>query len=555
MSRIKPGSRTVLTTTGSDGACCAAAVLLFDPTATVILTSLNTIHLTLQQLTFEEPRPGLVEVCGVGIGDNLAEVLERLTQLRTLGVTVRWYCGRGYLKQAQPALAAVCDTVFEKAESNTEVVARKLAIPPAGAPLKTMLELAREFANRTARTDKHSFWHDLIQAACEHYLSFGEDAPFRKVLRKLAGLAPCTPADEEEVKHFRSNGSQSRAVLGNSEAMKGLRKTLRKIAPMNESVLILGPSGSGKELVARALHEGSNRRDRVFVPINCAVLTEPSLANDRLFGHVKGAFTSADNAYKGAFLEANGGTLFLDEVAEIPLVVQTQLLRVLEDRVVIPLGTQQPRSVDVRIIAATHQNLTRLVQQGRFRHDLYYRLNVLSVLLPSLKDRIEDARSIANAVLTNLRNAGHPFELTRADWKLIESYDWPGNVRQLVNLLKRAALMGFPFADVLARERLESTESLSPDAPQGALSPSPSTPAQTSVFLPATRAEVLPEDEIRKAYMLHVFKLFDRNWTQASRALEISENTLRKYIKAATEDQEPDPTPDPAPRSRSRSRK
>ncbi len=346
---------------------------------------------------------------------------------------------------------------------------------------------------------------------------------FLRALRKLAGLLPVNEVDRDEVAYFQKSGRGSEVSLGTSPAMKELRERVRRMAPLDEPVLILGPSGSGKELVARALHAGSPRREERFYPVNCAVLgTGPDLAYDRLFGHVAGAYTNARSAEPGAFDAACGGTLFLDEVAELPPQVQTQLLRVLEEATISPLGSVDAHPVDVRVVAATNRDLPSLVRDGLFRLDLYYRLNVLPVEVPPLMERIQDVKSIAGSILSELKAKGHQYKLTDRDFKAIRSYDWPGNVRQLSNLLKRAAYLKLPFTEVLDRERRLYSCAGEVDRSGEA--------EALRLFLPGRPEDVSPEAEIRRAYMRHVFELFGGNYSRACRALGISDNTLRKWV-------------------------
>ena len=228
------------------------------------------------------------------------------------------------------------------------------------------------------------------------------------------------------------------AMIGECAPMRALFATLEKLATSDLTVLVLGETGTGKELVARSLHRRSRRVAGPFVALNCAALPS-TLLESELFGFEKGSFTGAVAAKPGHIESAHGGTLFLDEIAELPLGAQAKLLRVLQDRRVQRLGAVRDRLVDVRWIAATHQDLAALVEAKAFRRDLYHRLNEVQVILPPLRERDHDVEAIAAAVLERLSvDVGHPVRLAPAARAALLAHDWPGNVRELENALRRA---------------------------------------------------------------------------------------------------------------------
>jgi DNA-binding NtrC family response regulator len=231
-------------------------------------------------------------------------------------------------------------------------------------------------------------------------------------------------------------------LVGDSAEMKKLRDTLTRIADSTATVLVTGESGTGKELVARALHEASARRAGPFVAINCAAIPE-SLLESELFGHVKGAFSGATQARVGRLETASGGTLFLDEVGDMPLSIQVKLLRVLQERVVEPVGGNRSLRVDVRVIAATHQNLEDLVAKGSFREDLYYRLNVIPVSVPALRHRLSDLPALCSAFLTraNESRSGAVTSIDPSALDVLRACRWRGNVRELQNLIERLVVL------------------------------------------------------------------------------------------------------------------
>jgi two-component system response regulator PilR (NtrC family) len=253
-------------------------------------------------------------------------------------------------------------------------------------------------------------------------------------LRKLVAAAIKMSEDHES-----DTGVFAPRLLGTSPAMQNLREMIGRVARSQAPVHISGESGTGKELVAKLIHESGPRRDAPFVPVNCgAIPTE--LMESELFGHKRGSFTGAVSDKKGLIQSAEGGTLFLDEIADLPLHMQVKLLRVIQEKAVRPVGEQLEVGVDVRILSATHKNLSQLVAEGKFREDLFYRVNVIELRVPSLRERPEDVSELAAAVLRRLgrRMKITPPVLSKDALRALETYAFPGNVRELENILERA---------------------------------------------------------------------------------------------------------------------
>lgn len=269
----------------------------------------------------------------------------------------------------------------------------------------------------------------------------GEGAALRAELRELVakrGAVPATPPGELPMRF---------GMVGESPPMQKLFDLLERVAPSDVPVLIHGETGAGKELVARALHAHSPRKQKPFVAENCAAIA-PTLLESELFGHVRGAFTDANRDRKGTFVTADGGTVFLDEIGDMPSDMQSKLLRVLQDGEVRPVGASKARKVDVRIVAASHRDLAAMVADGRFREDLLFRLNVITLEVPPLRERKPDLPHLAAFLLGRIADeqGGTPRELTADALAALAEREWPGNVRELENVLRRASALAPPGA-------------------------------------------------------------------------------------------------------------
>jgi two-component system response regulator HydG len=313
---------------------------------------------------------------------------------------------------------------------------------------------------------------------------------------------------KRENRMLREQLAESQAVpelIGQSEAMRRVKEQIETVAPVDTTVLIEGESGTGKELVARAIHRLSPRRYNPMVVVHCGALTE-TLIESELFGHEKGAFTGAQYRKKGKFEAAMGGTIFLDEIADISLKTQTDLLRVLQEREIVRVGGTQPIKVDFRVIAATNRNLAELVKEGRFRSDLYYRLNVFTIHLPPLRERHGDVPLLAQYFLEKFsRQMNRKFTgFDRAAMEALVSYHWPGNVRELENVIERAVVVG--------REPLIRASDL-------------------AIVRSAETPEDLTLEAVERKHILRVLEDFGWNQTQAAKALGIDRVTLYHKIR------------------------
>jgi len=308
----------------------------------------------------------------------------------------------------------------------------------------------------------------------------------------------------------------TRHIVGRSAPMMRLMETVAQVAPSEATVLITGESGTGKEMIAGAIHFNSLRKDGPFVKINCAAITE-TLLESELFGHEKGAFTGAHRQKEGRFRQAHGGTLFLDEISEMSLAMQVRLLRVLQEREITRVGGEEVIKVDVRIIAATNKDLAREIEEGRFREDLYYRLNVVALEMPPLRERREDIPLLAQHFLKVLSrdNRKNIKGFTPQAMDRLVKYDWPGNVRELMNAVERGVVLSrSEYMDEEVLSLISSDESSSQDISSG----------------DGLNADMLL-DEVEKTTILKTLESAGGNKSEAARRLGITRRTLHKRLK------------------------
>lgn len=333
----------------------------------------------------------------------------------------------------------------------------------------------------------------------------------RSVLSRLE--APDTPAlsIEEAIKQL--------GIVGDHLEFRKALETAAILAPSDAPVLILGETGTGKDLIARFIHKLSGKPQDRYVPLNCAAIPK-DLAESILFGHKKGAFTGATNDQEGKFDQANGGTLFLDEIGELPIATQTKLLRVLQDGMVEPLGARKAHKVNVRVIAATNQNIARAIKQGKFREDLYYRLNVGEIKLPPLRDRKSDVPKIALHILDRVNaSLRRPKRLSPSALKRLQQQNWPGNVRDLANAIERSLLLS--RNDVLEADDLLISESVADDDPLSSL-PEPQPGFSLEVFLGSARRQLI----------LRAIETANGNQSEAARLLGITPQAVHKFLRS-----------------------
>jgi DNA-binding NtrC family response regulator len=363
---------------------------------------------------------------------------------------------------------------------------------------------------------------DAIRAGAYDFISKPYDiAALRETLARALGrrrLASVRREHADQPPTDGAGGHPGPALVGHSPGIIQVMKTLARVAPSQATVLVVGETGTGKELVARTIHHFSERADRRFVAVNCSALAE-GLLESELFGHVRGAFTGATTSRPGLFREADHGTLFLDEIGDISPTLQSRLLRALQEHEIVPVGSEAPVNIDVRVLAATHRDLPELVRQGRFREDLYYRLNVVTLMLPPLRERRQDIPLLMDHFLRELaaRHGRGPVAVDPEAQRRLLGYEWPGNIRELQNVLERAMLLA--EQDVIGHEHLPS------EVHQHAASPVAEAPP-----LP-TPDPLRSLEEVEREHVMRVLAACGGNREETSRVLGISRRTLSRMIQ------------------------
>jgi DNA-binding NtrC family response regulator len=322
----------------------------------------------------------------------------------------------------------------------------------------------------------------------------------------------------EEIKLLRASAPDQGGggMVGDSPALCKVREMVARIAPRDVSVLIEGETGTGKELVARAIHRASLRQGGPFVAINCAAVPA-NLLESELFGHTRGAFTDAKTARDGLFVQASGGTLFLDEIGEMPIEMQAKLLRALQERTLRPVGSSAEIPFDARIVAATHRDLEFEIENRRFREDLYYRINVVKIAIPPLRERGNDVLLLAASFLAKAaeRNRQDALALSPQVAALLLGYDWPGNVRELENCVERAVALA-RFSELSSEDLPDKVRCYSP---------------RRFVVSADTESEILSLDELERRYILRALKILNGNRSRAATVLGLDRRTLYRRLE------------------------
>lgn len=366
-------------------------------------------------------------------------------------------------------------------------------------------------------------------------------------LDEIVGIIDKIKRDERSKteKPFKHDDFLDTLLVGKSKTMQEVFKTIGKLSHNNLTVLILGESGTGKELVARAIHSNSIRSNKPFIVVNTPSVPSELLESE-LFGHEKGAYTGASERREGKFLQANGGTIFLDEIGDMSLSLQAKLLRVLQEREVERIGSSRPVKIDVRIIAATNKNLKTMVKESRFREDLYYRLNVIEITLPPLRERRTDIPILANFFIKKFadESAIPEKQLNEDAMSYLQSYNFPGNIRELENYIRRAAVMSPAsiltlenFKEIIDEESSMNSMKYSKDRINNSVSFENIIRQRVKIYIEKIKNTNLNDvyktiiRTTEKAVIEEILSICKYNQIKASRLLGINRNTLRKKIK------------------------
>lgn len=442
-----------------------------------------------------------IVILGVGLIGNPEMLNKALTRLKKQKCSVQWLSTLEIPPVITEEIKSKLDIFLMPGITLTEAAGKCFGIS-----CSDILPLINIQA-KVPSAIKH--YRQLLEAASYYYRNYQDEEAYGNAIRHLADNDPESRWSEREkqmIEHYKRFGH--REIQGKSAVVTALHARIDLIAPKERArVLILGESGTGKETIALLVHSKSPRRDEPFVAFNCASVN-PALLEDRFFGHEKGAFTGANELKRGLFEMADGGTLFLDEIGELPLEAQGLLLRVLEGGRFTRIGDREEIAVDVRLITATNRDLPGMVREGKFREDLFHRLNVVQIHAPALREHKEDIAAIANSIwLREFRR-----RLTQEQINALMNYDFPGNVRELGNLLERAIVLEENDFKRLLSEHKKMISGL---------------------FAPPENETDVPDD-LECAIRHHVKKVYEkngRNLSQTAVALNAARNTVRKYLE------------------------
>lgn len=509
-------------------ACAAALALRHFKDADVLGMSTRRLPEFLDEL--KPPSWRTIVIFGVGLTGAPERLASALKRLKADGVRVFWISALPIPDELSPRTAA------ELKKSMKIYVNEDGLLEAAGALFKLPFGDLTPLLHDKPRSAYHKACRTLLDAAMYAYRNYQDEVSYGAAIAHIANADPeknWGTAERQLMDHFKRYGG--RELAGKSEANNELLAKINQVAPHDDArVIIYGESGTGKETVAQLIHNKSPRREEPFLAFNCASVT-PNLLESRFFGHEKGSFTGANERKDGLFKLADGGTLFLDEIGELPLEAQGILLRVLEGGRFTRLGGTEEIETNVRLITATNRDLAAMVRDGKFREDLYFRLNVFPIRIPPLRERISDVEQIADGWW--LRHCR--CHLTRAQLKVLMSYDYPGNVRELINLLERATVFEKPdFTKIVEDNRSMTANLRNTSASENASTSNPpttttsETPKSSSLNEPANSEDIPDElDAVIRLHVRRVYEKYNRNLTKTKEALHIARNTLKKYLK------------------------
>lgn len=526
--------KTVIIDNSLDGAAAGAAFLLANPDAGVFISSSYSLPSRLANLPEWGRDITETTILGVGCRRSGAELADAMRALSATGVSISWIShGRGY-PEHEFAVEGLC-TLMREPDSTTltHAVISSLGLSE---DLRAAFLLAIAEAGRIEKLKDRGqkTMAELAVASMYRFFQLGDRDAYPAAVRKMAGLDQMTDDDSALLTRFRALGHIT-GPDGSSACIKEVRNLVRLYGPLDSlHVLVLGETGTGKERVARLLHQESRRAAKHFIAVNCSTLSNSDLLESKLFGHVKGAFTGAVADRSGLLEDADKGTLFLDEIGEMPLETQAKLLRVIEDGTFNRLGANQELKVNVRVVAATNRNLAGMVREGSFRIDLYYRLRELVIRMPPLRDRLCDLGQIVGTVRRFLAEEhGRKFpDLGENQYELLRSYSWPGNVRQLKNVLHRSYLLGVDqhLARAVEEERAEGLDELL-NLPSSKAAEVAAVPPVYEDGRAVGTADTSEPETLRVAMRKHAMAALAAcggNLARTAKVLDISVNTLKK---------------------------
>jgi transcriptional regulator with PAS, ATPase and Fis domain len=455
-----------------------------------------------------------VHICGLGIHCPLDDVMRVLDKMKKKKIRIIWHCGDAYLDEFRPELGKYCICHFDPRTKNNALAVYDYLYPEGTEEQRP--NLIRHLALRPNEAHDlpvplRPFWEELheleqfLEAAIWRFINYRDYDTYPHAIRVLAEVETMNPSDRKLTLSY--SREHNRLFLGRSKAIKGIKEKINKYARSDSPVIITGETGTGKETVARLLHVASPRSSSPFVPVNCATLTE-DLLEDRLFGHKKGAFTGAIGERKGIFEVANKGTVFLDEISELPSYTQPKLLRILQDKKYYRVGEDDERETDIRIIVATNRDLRQMVSEGRFRDDLYYRLAILHISIPPLRERPEDIPIlVSNYLYKEALQTGRkkPLELSKRQMETLTRRRWRGNVRELFNILERWCMDDDEDIEDIFDYPMDTSEEEEP--------------------------ELLSLKDLEMNHIRKVFAYCEKNISRSAKVLGIQRNTLKKKLE------------------------
>ena len=486
-------------------ALAAAVIVRHFGVGEIEITCTSTARLAARLAEIVSGRSNYREIiiAGVGLTGDIPLLGKTVEKLHAAGTEITWF---SMIELPPEVPESIRDkiTVHYEADGRIYQTAGKIYGIDC-AFYDGIYNVSRKAKAKPRKEQEQSEYDDLINASLYYLRNYQSSEHYHNVICHLAKCDGVDAWTEQELHLLRTyHRSGHRELGGTSRQIQDLRERIKKVAEHDVSrVLIVGESGTGKETVALLLHNASKRAAEPMISFNCASVA-PNLLESRFLGNDKGAYTGADREKKGLFMMAQGGTLFLDEIGELPLEAQGILLRVLEEGRLLPLGSQTEVEVDVHVIAATNRNLREMVREGKFRPDLFYRLNIVQLSVSPLRERLDDIKDIADPRWYKLTGK----RLTPDQIKALQAYDYPGNVRELFAILERAAIFGDDFSSLIDEERRLN---------------------QVAVTTPSTD---YPDDfgKMRALHVRRVFEKYGGNIVNAAHALGMSLNTVRKYL-------------------------